>query len=402
MVQLEDFGVEQFMDKYETGISYNMGETCCDSLSIEDVISLYEEGEKDHVRDELMKDLFNTKLVYGYIKGSEFLKNAISKVYNARSGNGDLVHKDDIVITNGAIGANFLLFYTLVNPGDKVIAVDPSYQQLTSVPNLFSANNLTKFELKYEDGYLPDMKKFKEMVQETEPKLVVINNPNNPTGALWDNSILEQFVEICKEYDAYFFCDEVYCPLFHSVKDQTKIPKSIVSFGYDKCISTGSMSKAFSLAGVRTGWIITKNKQLVKDLFSKRDYNTISLSMIDDKISTFVLKKFEKIIARNYKLCLENIELIDKFIKDSDGLIEWIRPEAGSTGFIKINVKGINTMVMCQELASQYKVLLVPGELFNNRSGFCRIGFGNSYNDLKGGLETFKLYLQDKKYWKSN
>lgn len=399
MVHLEDFGVEQFMDEYETDITFNMGETCCDSLSIEDVINLYEEDKRDQIRSELQSEIFNLKLVYGYIRGSDTLKNAVSKVYNARASGGDLVTKDDIVITNGAIGANFLLFYTLINPGDKVIAVDPSYQQLTSVPNLFSDNNLVKFELKYEDKYLPDMEKFKKLVHEVKPKLVVINNPNNPTGALWDNSILQQFVDICRDNDAYLFCDEVYCPLFHSVEDQTNLPKSIVSFGYDKCISTGSMSKAFSLAGVRTGWVVTKNKPLIDQLFSKRDYNTISLSMIDDRISAFVLTKFEKILERNYKLCLENIQLIEDFIKESNGVVEWVKPRAGSTGFIKINVEGLNTNDMCKELALEYKTLLVPGELFNDRSGFCRIGFGNSYDDLKGGLETFKRYLKAKKYW---
>lgn len=398
----EPFKVEQFMDKYETGITYNMGETCCDSLSIRDVVNFIEPSERQEASDKFQQKLLDTKLVYGYIKGSDELKKNIAKVYNdttqasraQETGGKDAgveVVPEDIVVTNGAIGANFLCFYSLVGPGDRVLAVDPSYQQLSSVPNLFSNGNLIKFELQYEDKFQPNIELFSELVAKHKPKLVILNNPHNPTGVVWSTATLEKLVRICESAGSYILCDEVYRPLFHSTE---KTPRSILDFGYEKTISTSSMSKAFSLAGVRLGWAVTKDKSLADDLWCKRDYNTISISMIDDIISTFALNHYKAILDRNYKMCRANLEIVQEFIDLSNGAISWIKPIGGSTGFIKFNNKAINTMELCENLAINYQTLMVPGEVFE-KPGYARIGFGNSADDLKGGLRIVNELLKN-------
>ena len=109
----EDFGVEKFMDRYETGISNNMGETCCDSLSIDAIAKLANVSA-----DQLLQKMAQTKLVYGHITGSPELKQGIVPLYNDLGAN---VSCDEIVITNGAIGANFLTFYSVVDPGEYVL-----------------------------------------------------------------------------------------------------------------------------------------------------------------------------------------------------------------------------------------------------------------------------------------
>lgn len=393
MIQ-EDFDVEQFMNKYETGIEYNLGETCVDSMSIKDIIEFFSEEEQDSIEKQLHDEVFNMKLVYGWIEGSDELKGNIAKIYNEDNESDTKVTKENIIITNGAIGGNFLSFYTLINPGDKVIAVEPSYQQLTSVPNVFSQGNLIKFPVLDSEGYKPDLDKLKLLVLQNKPKLLIINNPNNPTGYLWNNQQISEIIEICKQHDVYIMCDEVYRPLYHS---STNPPTSIVNFGYEKTLSTGSMSKAFSFAGLRLGWIVSHDKDLIKDLASKRDYNTISISMIDDKFSSFILTHYKKILARNYVICQDNLKLIDKFIEESNGLISWIRPIAGTTGFIKFN-KDLITMDLSIELAENHKVLMVPGECFQY-PGYARIGFGNSTKDIKGGLEILKNVLINRGLW---
>ncbi|SGZ56576.1 CIC11C00000001901 [Sungouiella intermedia] len=379
MVKQEPFAVEQFMDKYETNISYNMGETCVDSLSMNDILA----SLPPQAREDATKALLDTKLTYGHIRGSPRLKKAIASLYNDNQ-----IGPDNIVITNGAIGGNFLTFYTVVNPDDHVLVVDPSYQQLSSVPKMFGAK-VEPFELKFEENYLPDLNKLEQVISVNNTKLLVINNPNNPTGCVWENDILALIVNIAKRYNVTILCDEVYRPLFHfeGVEDI----KSIVSFGYENTISTGSMSKAFSLAGLRLGWIVTKNAKFLDGFFEKRDYNTISVSILDDAMAAVALENVESILARNHELCQRNLAHIDKFIEASKGLAQWVRPRGGSTCFIRIN--GVDTMELAEDLAENHATLVVPGEVFG-KPGSIRIGFGNSEEGVKLGLEVLLRRLQ--------
>lgn len=399
MVLQEEFQVEQFMDKYETDIKYNMGETCVDLLSIKDLTELVDPRDANNVQQQLSKAVLETKLTYGCIQGSEKLRKAISKIYNddyEGTENPNPVEPTDLVITNGAIGGNFLLFYTLVDPEDHVIVVDPSYQQLSSVPNVFSSGSATRFTMNFEDGYRPNLETLSNLMAEKKTKLLVINNPNNPTGVVWENQVLEKIIDICRKHDTYILCDEVYRPLYHSVESS---PKSIVNFGYEKAISTGSTSKAFSFAGLRLGWIACQYPGLVKDLLCKRDYNTISVSMIDDILATFVLNNYKTILKRNYQLCRDNLKLIEDFVDESQGRVVWVKPQGGTTCFLKFTNPNIDTFNMSTDLAENHGLLIIPGETFYNKKGFIRVGFGNSRASVEGGLAVLKQWLVKENLW---
>lgn len=398
MVFQEEFEVEQFMDKYETNIKYNMGETCVDSLSIKELTELVSPQDAIDAQNRLSKAIMEMKLTYGHICGSEKLKRAICQIYNGdeTSERSNTIEPANLVITNGAIGGNFLLFYTLVNPGDHVIVVDPSYQQLSSVPNVFSSGNVTKFPLKFDEGYKPDIDKLSILIEENETKLLVINNPNNPTGVVWGNEVLEKIINACRKHNTYILCDEVYRPLYHSVDS---LPRSIVKFGYEKTISTGSTSKAFSFAGLRLGWIASPDPQLINDLLSKRDYNTISISIVDDILATYVLQHHKKILERNYRLCKDNLKLIEDFVESSQDNIRWIKPQGGTTCFLKFSNPEVDTFKMSTDLAENYGLLIIPGETFDNKKGYIRIGFGNSRSSVEGGLVVLKQWLVEKNLW---
>jgi len=385
MVQQEPFYVEQFMDQYEQGIKFNMGETCVDSLS---VMSLIELADPSPRRDSIATDLVSTKLTYGDITGSKRLKLGILKLYGPKN------EGLQAVVTNGAIGGNFLSFYSMVGPQDIVIVVDPSYQQLSSVPRVFSGTETIPFPLSFGDKFLPNLDLLEELMDKHQArlKMVVINNPNNPTGVVWGDSIMRQIVDLCRARDVWFMCDEVYRPLYLSTED---VPDSVVNYGYDKTISTSSASKAFSLAGVRLGWIVTPNAELAKDLLNKRDYNTISILVLDDLVASLALENAANIMKRNYNICKTNLELISDFV-DKNSQLDWIRPSGGSTCFLKVNVPGIETLDLCKDLATKYSTLIVPGEVFGH-PGFLRIGFGNSTSDIEGGLRNLGAYLQNLK-----
>lgn len=380
MVAQEPFAVEQFMDKYETNITYNLGETCVDSLTMNDILA----SLPDSKREDAVKAFLDTKLTYGHIRGSPKLRHLIAALYKDEE-----ITAENVVVTNGAIGANFLAFYSLVNPGDHILVVEPSYQQLSSVPKIFGGS-VEPFEIRLQDKYLPDLKRLEDQVSTNMTKLLVINNPNNPTGAVWENDTLGAVVEICRKYNVTIMCDEVYRPLFHT--DGGSKIKSIVSFGYNNTISTSSMSKAYSLAGLRLGWIITKNKKYLEAFLEKRDYNTISVSILDDAMATVALENVDTILSRSHRICQINLGHIDRFIAESKGAALWVRPRGGSTCFIRLNKK-INTMQLAEDLAQKHRTLIVPGEVFGN-PGWLRVGFGNSETDVREGLRVLLDFLQ--------
>lgn len=372
MIQ-EPFLVEQFMDKYETSTQFNLGETCCYSLSLNELSAL--SGSEPPY-----KEIANQRLTYSWIKGSDRLRNLVCDLYNEPT-----CSSENVLVTNGAIGANFLTMYGLVGKGDHVIVVDPTYQQLKSVARMFGAD-VSLVNLKPENGFLPCVEEISGLMREST-KLIVLNNPNNPTGSVMSDSLLQDIVDVARRNGSYILCDEVYRPLFHSCESN---PPSIVNL-YEKGISTGSMSKAFSMAGIRVGWIVSRDLAFLSACAERRDYNTISVSMVDDIIACYALAHRDAILKRNYKLCQENLAIVNSFIQSSGGAFEWVKPKAGTTAFVKVNrVKG--TMAFCTQMAEHKKVLIVPGETFG-APGWLRIGYANSSSELTVGLQILKDYV---------
>lgn len=364
------------MDKYETGITYNMGETCVDSVSINELLANVDSEQKE----EFVEKLLSTKLTYGHIQGSPQLKAAIANLYNDPT-----ITADNVVVTNGAIGANFLALYALVNSGDHVVVVDPTYQQLPSVPRMFGAT-VARFKVHVSDNYLPDLKKLELTISANGTSLLVINTPNNPTGYVWGNDTLHAVIAICAKYNVTLFADEVYRPLFHGKK-----ASSAASLGAENVIVSGSMSKAFSLAGLRLGWLVTKNKQMIASLLEKRDYNMISVLILDDAAASLALQNVDSLLERNLAICQKNLAAIRTFVEDCSGAVEWVEPKGGTTCFLRIT-KDICTMKLAEDLAQNHSVLVVPGEVFDS-PGWIRIGFGNATASIEGGLKVLLEYL---------
>jgi aspartate/methionine/tyrosine aminotransferase len=211
MVKIDPFEVEQWMDRYENtpGIQ-NIAETCAASVSIEELEAF---STDDNTTRPLSRSL---KLTYGHIRGSPGFRENVAALLNngtplsTTSPRPPPLQADSVVITQGAIAANFLAFYTLVGPGDHVICVYPTYQQLYSVPQSLGAE-LDLWRLKPEDGYIPDVAEL-ERLAKPNTKLIVINNPNNPTGATTPESVLAAIVEFAQARNITILSDEVYSP----------------------------------------------------------------------------------------------------------------------------------------------------------------------------------------------
>ncbi|SCU81596.1 LAMI_0B06964g1_1 [Lachancea mirantina] len=366
----EDFAVERFMDEYEETVEFNAAESCCHSLSLNQLFELT--GEKFEFD-------YSKRFTYGSIQGTPALRSLIAQMYS----NSDVkLTKENVLITNGAIAANFLVHYALVGPGDHVICLAPTYQQLSSVPRMFGAE-VDLLHLKATDAFLPNLNELVAMIKHNT-KLIVLNSPNNPLGSVVPTQLLRQIAAVAEEKGIVVLCDEVYSPLFHSCQQ----PKSFAQISTLGAV-TGSMSKAYSAAGIRIGWIVSQNAQLLKQAASRRDYNTISVSMVDDAITRYILSHRDAILKRNLALCNENLSIMRTFIANSNRKFSFVHePQGGSVCLIYIN--GVqDTDSFARTLAEKYKVLFSPGECFGV-PGTLRVGLGNSTHELTEGLRLLR------------
>lgn len=370
-MNIKPFAVEEWMNAYETGARYNIAETCVDSISLDELFEL----SGTH-KESFLNKLCARRLNYGYIEGSPDLKEGIAALYHT-------IRPDEIVPAHGASGANHHVFYSLINPGDKVISIMPSYQQLYSIPASLGAK-VEILHLKKENSYLPDLEELEEMAR-GGVKMICLNNPNNPTGALMSPEILKKVVDIAKKSDAYLLVDEVYR---HLTQDDEWQP-SIVDM-YEKGISTSSMSKVFSLAGVRLGWIATHDKDALKQFWSHRDYNLISCGMIDDTIAALALASKNQILERNKKIIRENLDILDHWIQKEPRL-SYVKPKAGTTALVYYDFP-IDSYTLCRRMYGSCGTFVTPGDCFDEPHSM-RIGYAADRDTLKKGLQAMSTFL---------
>ncbi|KAI9656294.1 MAG: hypothetical protein M1821_004957 [Bathelium mastoideum] len=170
--------------------------------------------------------------------------------------------------------------------------------------------------------------------------------------------------------------------------------------GYKNTIATGSLSKAYSLAGIRIGWVASRDPDLIEAFHRARDYSIISVSQIGDQIATFALSQdtIHGLLARNLQLARTNLAVLEKFMIKHDDYAEWIKPLAGTTAFIKFSRDGkpVNATDLCERLQEKTGVMLVPGDKCFGKEfkGYVRLGYVQEEDVLREGLEHLRQFLR--------
>ena len=369
-MHIKPFGIEMWMNEFEDHCKYNLAETCVKSMTIGELIEVSGKNTK------LSEELANMKLTYGEITGSKQLRKNIASLYKNQT-------TENVMVTHGAVGANSLVYNTLISKGDKVVSVLPTYQQHYSIPESLGAE-LSILKLKPEHKFLPDINELKQLIK-PDTKLIALTNPNNPTGSLMDEALLLEIVDIARTCDAYIICDEVYRG---TNQNDPEYGTSIVDI-YDKGISTGSMSKTYSLAGLRLGWI-TAAPDILKDVFIHRDYNTISVGVLDDYFALMALENREKIAIRNTAITRNNLQILDNWVKN-ERFFSYVKPNAGTTALLKYEFN-IPSREFCIQILENTGVLFAPGSAMD-MEGWVRIGYANDPKILTQGLTVLSAYL---------
>ena len=371
-MKIKPFAVEEWMNRYEVGAKHNIAETCVDSVSASELFALTGEDAAT-----FWERFSARRLTYGDIEGAPEFKQGVCGLYKT-------VKPGEVIPCHGAAGANHHLFYSLVEPGDRVVSIAPSYQQLTSIPESFGAD-VRVLPLRPENGWLPDVEELRALCT-ADTKLICINNPNNPTGALMDGALLRQIVEIAGDCGAWLLCDEVY----RHLTQEDGWSESIVDL-YDKGISVSSMSKVFSLAGLRLGWIATHDAQVREAVICHRDYDLISCGMFDEALAAVALRHKDKVLARNRAVVRDNLKVLDAWIA-SEPRVSYVRPKSGTTALVSYDYD-LDSRSFCDRMYRETGAFVVPGDCFGVEKSM-RIGYANNGKTLREGLDAVSAFLR--------
>ena len=369
-MKIKPFGVEIWMNQYETQCAYNLAETCVESLTVAQLLDLA--GKPEAILDELLP----LKLTYGAIEGTERLRGNIASLYTRQK-------LENVTVTHGAIGANMLIYATLVEPGNRVISVLPTYQQHYSIPESLGAD-VQVHKLREENAFLPDLDEIARLIT-PNTRLIALTNPNNPTGSMMDRAMMQRIADMAAQVGAYVLCDEVYRGV-DQVGDELTVSMADL---YERGISTGSMSKAFSLAGLRLGWIVGP-KELIHAVSIHRDYNTISVGMLDDHFASIALEHRDAILKRNRAIVRDNLAILDRWVAE-EPTISYVKPKGGTVTLLKYDFD-LPSRDFCVRLLEAEGVMFTPGSALD-MEGYVRIGYANNRAVLEEGLPRVSRFL---------
>ncbi len=368
-MKINEFKVETWMTDHENDCQYNLTETCVSSLSLSEL--------QQFVDENIMETLMSMKMDYGPIVGSQRLKKAILSLYE--KGN-----EENITIAHGAINANELVLISLLDPGDHVISLFPTYQQMYDFPRSLGCD-VSLIHLNEEQGWMPSLDDFKKVMQKNT-KMICLNSPNNPTGTTIPLSLMKDIIALARENDCYILCDEIY----RGVDTENEVMFPSFSDYYEKAIVTQSLSKVFSFAGLRLGWI--KGPKEVIDLINyRRDYHIISSGPMDDYLACLVLENKESILKRSIDICKQNKKILQKWL-DQEPLVSCVIPRHGTVCFLHYHID-IPSKELCEKLQKETGVFFVPGSAFDTEYHL-RFGFTQDEKIIKEGLITFSNWLR--------
>jgi aspartate/methionine/tyrosine aminotransferase len=287
-----------------------------------------------------------------------------------------------VLVAHGAIGANHLAYQALVEPGDIVVSIVPTYQQHTAIPESLGAE-VRLLRLREERGWLPDLDELRSLA--AGAKVIALVNPNNPTGSLLEEGALREITSIAEHEGAWIVADEVYRG---TDQEGAGTSPSLVDL-YERTVGIGSMSKAFSLAGLRLGWV-TAPREVLDAVSRHRDYSVISVGMVDDLLAALALEARDALLGRNRAIVREDLATLDAWVTTESG-ISYVKPRSGTTALLRY-ASDLPSESLCLRLLEAEGVLFTPGSALD-AEGYLRIGYANNPTILRDGLARTSAFL---------
>jgi aspartate/methionine/tyrosine aminotransferase len=285
---------------------------------------------------------------------------------------------DEVLVTTGAIEANFLLFNVLLDAGDHVVVVHPAYQQLESVPRAIGCE-ISRWRPREEGGFRFDVDDLAALVT-PRTRLIVVNTPHNPTGAALTAEELRRVYALANAAGATLMVDEAYRWL--DVPGQAPLPGPARDLG-ERAISVGTFSKPFGLPGLRIGWMAAP-ADLVARCWAMRDYVSLSPGKLNDALAVLALRHRDRLVERTRGIVARNLATAEAWFAEHRDLAEWTPPRGGLLALMRYRAD-VPSLELANRLAEEYGVMLAPGSAFGYE-GYLRIGIGQEPGVFAEGL----------------
>jgi aspartate/methionine/tyrosine aminotransferase len=368
-MRLEQFAMERMQSTYENQVDYNLSESGVHPLRLGELVD-----------DVTSRDaLLNEALRYSQSNGTLALRSAIAALYPGAT-------PDHIQVTNGGSEANYITTWNLVEPGDEVVMMVPNYMQTWGLARAFGATIRDWALVESPDGWRIDIAALERLVS-TRTKLIVICNPNNPTGARFDAVDIDRIATIAASHGAWILSDEIYRG---AELDGRETPS--VWGRYERAIVTSGLSKAYALPGLRIGWVVAP-PPLIASLWSYHDYTTISPGAVSDALARRALEpgRRAQILARTRRILNTNLPIMSEWLRSHGERFTYAPPDAGAIIYVRY-AHAINSTDLVHRLRKEKSVLIVPGDHFG-MDGYLRIGFGDEPGYLREGLSRLRDLL---------
>ena len=356
------------MTRHETHVRYDIAESGILPLSTEDLLAFEPADSRAGTLDKLLK----LPLGYSEARGTVELRTMLADTYRR----GD---PDHILVTTGAIEANYLLFNTLLDAGDHMIAPFPAYQQLYSVPAAIGCD-VSLWRVGPETGYRYDVDALERLIT-PRTKVIIVNTPHNPTGAMLAPADAARVYALAESVGAVVIGDEAYRWL--AVPDGEPFAPPFFDLG-ERGISVGTLSKPFGLPGLRIGWIAGP-PDLIQQCWSLRDYISLSPGKLNDALAQLGMKHRDRIVARNTDIIRANLAVAGEWMSDRSAFLSWTPPRGGLLALLKYDLP-IDSLPLADKLALEYSVMLAPGSAFGYERHL-RLGIGQRPDIFRKGLE---------------
>jgi aspartate/methionine/tyrosine aminotransferase len=374
MRALRPFALEVFFSKWEFTARHHLCASDMQSMTLSELLALAD------AQDRAAWDA----LYLGYTEtwGSPGLRETIAGTY-------DSVAAAEILTFVGAQEGIFAAMHALLGPDDHAITIIPNYQSVESVP--LSICETTGVALDSERGWELDLEKLRDAMR-PNTRVICINFPHNPTGKVVSRGTLDELVSLCRERGIYLFSDEVY----RLIERQPEMTLPQVADIYERGISLGVMSKAYGLPGIRVGWAVCRDADVLRRMERMKHYTSICGSAPSELLARIALKARERILARNCSLIVKNLAILEAFFAEHADLFDWYLPDGGCIGFPRyLGREGVEAFT--RNLVEQSGVLLLPASVYRSDLGATpsdrfRIGYGR--DNMKEGLAAMQAHLR--------
>jgi aspartate/methionine/tyrosine aminotransferase len=370
-MRLEPFAMERMQSTFENQVAFNLSESGVHALRLGDL------ADDGPAREQLLAE----PLRYIQSNGTLPLRTAIAALYPGAT-------PDQIQVTNGGSEANYITTWNLVEPGDEVVLMVPNYMQTRGLARAFGGT-VKEWPLVFGGSparWRPDLDALERLVS-ARTKLIIVCNPNNPTGARIEAADLDRLAAIAGRHGSWVLSDEIYRG---AELDGRETPSM---WGRcDRVIVTSGLSKAYGLPGLRIGWIVGPPARIAA-LWSYHDYTTISPGALSDALARRALEpgRRAQILARTRAILNQNFPIIAEWLEGHGGLFSYAPPDAGAIVYVRYH-HPINSTDLVTRLRQEKSVLIVPGDHFG-MDGYLRIGFGDETAYMRQGLNRLHELL---------